>query len=69
MKNSMKRPDILGRDVDRDLDMTLTDLLPRVLMVLKDINRENDFVSVTKCLASGKLSMNNIALNLLLDIG
>ena len=35
----------------------------------KDINRENDFVSVTKCLASGKLSMNNIALNLLLDIG
>ena len=26
-------PDILGRDVDRDLNMTLADLLPRVLMV------------------------------------
>ena len=28
-------PGILGRDVDRDLNMTLADLLPRVLMVLK----------------------------------
>ena len=62
-------PDILGRDVDRDLNMTLADLLPRVLMVLKETNRENDFVSVIKCLASGKLSMNNIALNILLDLG
>ena len=62
-------PDILGRDVDRDLNMTLADLLPRVLMGLKETNRENDFVSVIKCLASGKLSMNNIALSLLLDLG
>ena len=62
-------PDILGREVDRDLNMTLADLLPRVLMVLKETNRENYFVSVIKCLASGKLNMNNIALNLLLDLG
>ena len=42
-------PDILGREVDRDLNMTLADLLPHVLMVLKETNRENYFVSVIKC--------------------
>ena len=43
-------------------------LLPDVMKILKESNREKYFISMLECLVSGKLSVHNISLNLLLDL-
>ena len=56
-------------DLKPDVEAQLLKILPQVLEALTNIGRRDDFVSVISSLASGELSVDNMALNLLLDIG
>ena len=51
------------------LEEQLHRVLPDVLHALEETGRGEDFVSVLKSIASGKLNVRNISLNLLLDLG
>ena len=45
------------------------ELLPHVIEMLRGNGRREDWISVLECVLNGKISVNNIALNLLLDLG
>ena len=47
----------------------LLELMPSVLNALRETGREGDLIAVVESIVSGRLSVHNIALNLLLDLG
>ena len=58
-----------GLDALDNVEKRLHELIPDVVKALKDTNRCEDVVSVLQSIASGKLGVTNISLNLLLDLG
>ena len=55
---------------DDTIDMqSILPLLPKVVELMQSVGRNDDFVAVLKAISDKTLSVNNIALHLLLDIG